>query len=139
MHPAFFPPVHHRNRRKDTFLGMVHLIIFSSHAAYDKSGSHFENLKACAVCGADVSVIAEGQVNYHSTKRLPYGGVDLDKLMASLLEQRGIHCSDPQRLKETCASATSLPSSSAEVAGHFFSSLLQQQTLSCRPATATPC
>lgn len=51
-------------------------------------------------------------MNYHSTKRLPYGGTDLDKLMASLLEQRGLRCSDPQRLKELCARASSLPSSS---------------------------
>ncbi len=61
---------------------------------------------------ADISVIAEGQVNYHSTKRLPFGGADLDKLMASLLEQRGLKCSDPQRLKELCARASSLPSGS---------------------------
>jgi len=64
------------------------------------------------VLAADISVIAEGQVNYHSTKRLPYGGADLDKLMASLLEQRGLECSNPQRLKELCARASSLPSSS---------------------------
>ncbi len=74
-------------------------------------------LGTLAVLAADISVIAEGQVNYHSTKRLPYGGADLDKLMASLLEQRGLKCSDPQRLKELCARASSLPSSS-EVTCH---------------------
>lgn len=51
-------------------------------------------------------------MNYHSTKRLAYGGADLNKLMTSLLEQRGLKCSDPQRLKELCARASSLPSSS---------------------------
>ena len=74
-------------------------------------------LGTLAVLAADISVIAEGQVNYHSTKRLPYGGADLDKLMASLLKQRGLKCSDPQRLKEVCARASSLPSSS-EVLRH---------------------
>ena len=68
------------------------------------------------LCCADVSVIAEGQVNYHSTKRLPYGGEGLEKLLASLLQLRGIHCSNPQQLKEMCASAAGLPATTAEVA-----------------------
>lgn len=55
---------------------------------------------------ADVSVVAEGQVNYHNTKRLPYGGRDLDAFLVSLLKQRGVHCSDPQNLKEMCARAS---------------------------------
>ncbi|KAA6427514.1 MAG: actin-related 7-like [Trebouxia sp. A1-2] len=68
------------------------------------------------VVDLDISVIAEGQVNYHSTKRLLYGGADLDKLMASLLEQRGVKCGDPQRLKELCARASSPLSSSEDAA-----------------------
>lgn len=64
---------------------------------------------------ADVSVVAEGQVNYHNTKRLPYGGRDLDALLVSLLQQRGIQCSDPQKLKELCAGIPSAPSADPQV------------------------
>ena len=64
---------------------------------------------------ADVSVVAEGQVNYHNTKRLPYGGRDLDALLVSLLQQRAIECSDPQKLKELCARTPSVPSADPEV------------------------
>lgn len=64
---------------------------------------------------ADVSVVAEGQVNYHNTKRLPYGGRDLDALLVLLLQQRGIQCSDPQKLKELCARTSSAPSAGTEV------------------------
>ena len=64
---------------------------------------------------ADVSVVAEGQVNYHNTKRLPYGGRDLDALLVSLLQQRGVPCSDPQKLKELCARMPSAPSADPEV------------------------
>ena len=69
------------------------------------------------MCVADVSVIAEGQVNYHSTKRLPYGGADIDTLLLSLLKQQSQHCSNPQRLKETCARATAPASDTSEVQG----------------------
>lgn len=61
----------------------------------------------------DVSVVAEGQVNYHNTKRLPYGGRDLDAFLVSLLKQRGVHCSDPQNLKEMCARASAPDSEAA--------------------------
>ena len=64
---------------------------------------------------ADVSVVAEGQVNYHNTKRLPYGGRDLDAFLVSLLKQRGVHCNDPQKLKEMCARASGLPAPDSEV------------------------
>ena len=64
---------------------------------------------------ADVSVVAEGQVNYHNTKRLPYGGRDLDAFLVSLLQQRGVQCSDPQKLKELCARTPSVPSADPEV------------------------
>lgn len=64
---------------------------------------------------ADVSVVAEGQVNYHNTKRLPYGGRDLDAFLVSLLQQRGIQCSDPQKLKELCARTPNAPSADSEV------------------------
>lgn len=80
-------------------------------------------------CKTDISVIAEGQVNYHSTKRLPYGGADLDKLMASLLKQRGLKCSDPQRLKELCARASSLPSSSEDAAAGEMHTLPDGQSI----------
>lgn len=64
---------------------------------------------------ADVSVVAEGQVNYHNTKRLPYGGRDLDAFLVSLLQQRGIQCSDPQKLKELCAKTPNAPPTDPEV------------------------
>ena len=67
------------------------------------------------MCVADVSVIAEGQVNYHSTKRLPYGGAEIDSLLLSLLKQQGQHCSNPQHLKEMCARATAPASDAPEV------------------------
>lgn len=68
-------------------------------------------------CGyiADVSVVAEGQVNYHNTKRLPCGGRDLDAFLVSLLQQRGIQCGDPQKLKEMCARISTAPSADTEV------------------------
>lgn len=64
----------------------------------------------------DVAVVAEGQVNYHNTKRLPYGGRDLDTFLVSLLQQRGIQCSDPQKLKELCARTSSASSADTEAA-----------------------
>ena len=64
---------------------------------------------------ADVSVVAEGQVNYHNTKRFPYGGRDLDAFLVSLLRQRDIQCSDPQKLKELCARTSNAPSTGPEV------------------------
>lgn len=64
---------------------------------------------------ADVSVVAEGQVNYHNTKRLSYGGRDLDAFLVSLLQQRGIQCSNPQKLKELCARTPNAPSADSEV------------------------
>ena len=64
---------------------------------------------------ADISVVAEGQVNYHSTKRLPYGGRDLDKLLVTLLQQRNLQCGNPQQLKEMCARVASPPAADPEV------------------------
>lgn len=80
-------------------------------------------------CKTDISVIAEGQVNYHSTKRLPYGGMDLDQLMASMLEQRGNHCSHPQRLKEMCATAIVVSASSTEAAASEVHTLPDGQSI----------
>lgn len=81
-------------------------------------------LKALA-WSADIAAVAEGQVIYHSSKRLPYGGQDLDQYLHRVLEQQGIQCHSLhalQKLKEACTRIASPDTSAAEV-GHTIAQL----------------
>ena len=67
---------------------------------------------------ADIAAVAEGQVTYHSSKRLPYGGVNLDTYLQSLLDKQGTKCSSThalQKLKEACTRIPNPDMNTAEV------------------------
>ncbi|KAL3132514.1 hypothetical protein ABBQ32_009057 [Trebouxia sp. C0010 RCD-2024] len=83
---------------------------------FNMTGFFLCDQPVCSLYAVDVAVVAEGQVNYHNTKRLPYGGRDLDALFVSLLQQRGIQCSDTQKLKEMCARISNASSTDTEAA-----------------------
>ena len=67
---------------------------------------------------ADIAAVAEGQVTYHSSKRLPYGGANLDSYLQSLLDKQGTKCSSTyalQKLKEACTRIPNPDMNAAEV------------------------
>ena len=54
---------------------------------------------------------------YHSSKRLPYGGHNLDQYLHGVLEQQGIRCQSLQalqKLKEACTRIARSDTSAAE-------------------------
>lgn len=67
---------------------------------------------------ADIAAVAEGQVAYHSSKRLPYGSKDLDRHLQRLLDKQGTRCSSAyaiQKLKEACTRMPNPDMNAAEV------------------------
>ena len=67
---------------------------------------------------ADIAAVAEGQVTYHSSKRLPYGGLNLDRHLQTLLDKQGTKCTSLhalRKLKEACTRVPDPGMNAAEV------------------------
>lgn len=67
---------------------------------------------------ADIAAVAEGQVTYPSSKRLPYGGLNLDRFLQTLLDKQGTKCASVhtlRKLKEACTRMPNPGMNAAEV------------------------